>query len=553
MSSEETFLSFARLCESLEKESHRKKLAQILADYLKSLSPQDAAFAAIFTAGKPLPSSSLNVSGATLWSAVSKIVDLPQHVLVEIAEGSVDVGEAIYKIFSESRQAIEPTLTLSEVAATFERMSKTSGQHSKQKRTDLLAMLFGKATPTEAKWIGKIISAEMRHGASEGIILDALANLAGVDRKEIEIAYMFSPRLDLLVRGIIQRGSSYIDEVGLSMFSPIRPMLATACPTVEEAFNLMGAACSFEYKLDGLRVQIHKLEDEVRLFSRTLKPLTDAFPEVCETIARAIKARGFIGDGEVIAVRENGTPLPFQILSSRITSKPGRLPFEDVRVHLYAFDVLLADDEQLWKSSYHQRRQALLRIVPHELVVPALVPQSASEAQAFFESAISSGYEGLVAKHLSSPYRPGHRGKHWLKIKKKTTLDLVIVAAEYGYGRRHGWLSNYLLAVRDDKTGKYLPVGKTFKGLSDDEFRYLTQRLSSLKIAAEGPMVIVKPEVVVEVSFGDIQVSKRYQSGFALRFARVERIREDKDPSETDTLTTLKGLFEKQSRRNGGA
>ena len=318
---------------------------------------------------------------------------------------------------------------------------------------------------------------------------------------------------------------------------------------------------ALEYKLDGARVQIHKGGKEVRIFSRHLKEVTESIPEITTQIQKEIQAKEAIFDGEVIATNSQGKPLPFQELMRRFRRvQKVELSMKEVPVRLFLFDLLYMNGRSLIDLSYKERWKCLKEISPEDLLVPRIITGEISEAKSFLKEATISGHEGLMAKSLESPYTPGARGKRWFKIKPAETLDLVIVAADWGSGRREGWLSNYHLACRDSETGEYWVIGKTFKGLTDEEFTRMTQALLKLKIPPLSPFnkgglgdytVYVKPQIVVEVTYNEIQKSPKYESGFALRFARITRIREDKTPQEADTLTHLKDLYQRQFRYKG--
>lgn len=567
---DDSFLAFAETCEALSRESGRKKLAALVAAYLGSLEVGDARTASLFLLGTPLESGSrIDLGGALLWQAVQEVVEdaspAPRADYSEVTKDAVDVGEAVYAVLEAGKthrktdrkghREEHPSghVSLGEVRATFERIRAATGAGSVGTKRRLLAGLIRGMSPLEAKWLAKIATGEMRHGVSEGLLLDAIALLAGVERAKVETASMFESSLENLVEGALSAGGAYFDTAGPVLFRPLRPMLAEVAGSVEDALEELGGRCLFEYKLDGARVQIHKEPGRVRIFSRALRDLTENLPEIALECSRKIEASTAILDGEVIAVGGDGAPLPFQDLSTRLTSKPSSLGLpSEIAASLRLFDVLLAEGAAVTDRPLEERRAVLRSVTDADVVVESLTTGSAAEAQAFYEKALAAGHEGLMAKDLSSTYRPGTRGKHWLKIKKKATLDVVIVAAEYGYGRRHGWLSNYHLAVRDEKTGKFLPVGKTFKGLTDIEFEEMTGRLLALKVSEQDWAVVVRPETVVEVSFGDVQRSSRYESGYALRFARIERLREDKKPDEADTLERLKQIFLAQGPRKDG-
>jgi DNA ligase-1 len=325
-------------------------------------------------------------------------------------------------------------------------------------------------------------------------------------------------------------------------------MLAAPAANIGEAFRILGARFAIEHKLDGARVQIHCTPAGVRIFSRRLNELTPSLPEVAEAMA-PLTPRLAIFDGEVIATDVHGRAIAFQELMRRFgrTRDIERMRVEQP-VRLFLFDLIGLDGELLIDQPYEKRYAALAGLCGDHGLERAgrILPESAADGQAFYARAIAGGYEGVVAKALDSSYMPGVRGRGWLKIKAARTLDLVIVAADWGYGRRHGWLSNYHLAARDEATGGYAEVGKTFKGMTDEDFREMTERLQALKIDETRGTVYVKPEVVVEVAYSDIQRSPRYAAGMALRFARIIGVRTDKSPEEADTIAAVAEAFDRQ-------
>jgi DNA ligase-1 len=327
-------------------------------------------------------------------------------------------------------------------------------------------------------------------------------------------------------------------------------MLAQTAESAGEALAAFGGRAGVEEKLDGARVQIHRRGDECRLFSRRLQELTPSLPDVVDLVRTGLAAPAAIVEGEVIPVAPDGGLLPFQELMRRFrrVKDVARLVAE-VPVRLRLFDVLQAGDVPLVDRPYAERWAALERVRGGLETVRRIVPSTAAEAEAFLARALADGLEGVMVKGLDAPYAPGVRGRGWLKVKRAESVDLVIVAADRGYGRRHGWLSNYHLAARDEETGRLEPVGKTFKGLTDAEFRAMTERLSALALGEEGATVFVTPRVVVEVLFSDLQRSPTYRAGLALRFARIARIRDDKAPEDADTLQHLRAIFARQQAR----
>jgi DNA ligase-1 len=330
-------------------------------------------------------------------------------------------------------------------------------------------------------------------------------------------------------------------------------MLAQVASGVDEALAEHGGRTAFEYKYDGARVQIHKRGNEVRVFSRRLTDVTQSLPEVVEAIKANIKTDEAIVEGEVIAVNDNGHPIPFQHLMRRFKRvHEVRGMAEKIPVRLYLFDVLFLDGKSLISLPYVQRRKVLAENAGEIPLTTQIVTDKKERAETFLSKAMDAGHEGLMAKKLDSPYTPGTRGKRWFKIKPVLEpLDLVITAAEYGYGRRHGWLSDYYLAARDAATGEFLTVGKTFKGLTDAEIIEMTRRLKELAVHEERNRVVVLPKIVVEVAYNEIQKSPKYKSRMALRFARISRVRDDKSPEDADTIEKVREIYERQFAKKG--
>jgi DNA ligase-1 len=349
----------------------------------------------------------------------------------------------------------------------------------------------------------------------------------------------------------ITEGSDALAAVGLRLFTPIKPMLAQMAEDIPSALDAHGGRSAFEYKLDGARLQIHRDGETVRIFSRRLTDVTESLPDIVEAAGR-LEADTVLVEGEVVAVDPAGRPLPFQDLMRRfqrvhdIEKVVERIPLE-----LYLFDILYLDGETLLEAPYEERWAALECVAPSEFLAPRILTADPQDAKEFLEACMDAGHEGLVAKAVDSAYAPGKRGKRWLKVKPVETLDCVIVAAEWGSGRRRGWLSNYHLAVYDEANDAFAMIGKTFKGLTDEEFAMITERLQGLKEEDIQWGIRVRPEIVVEVAYNEIQQSPHYESGYALRFARISRIREDKGPKETDTYAGLHARYQAQFARKG--
>jgi DNA ligase-1 len=439
-----------------------------------------------------------------------------------------------------------------EVFRAFEEIAQTAGRGSRVRKQTLLRQLLERATPVEAKYLAKVIYQEMRHGVSEGILLEGIAKSAGVRTPLVRRANQFWGDVGEVALVALSEGESGLSEATVRLFRPIKPMLAQTADDLSEAFERYGGRLALEYKLDGARVQIHRQEDEVRVYSRNLADVTASLPDVVAAVRDKLAATAAILEGEAVAVDAQGRPLPFQHLMRRFRRKHAvAATAEEIPIQLYLFDLLCGEGRSLVDVPGEDRWAALENAAGMLNLVPRVVPETIEQGKAFAEAAHRDGHEGVMAKDLDSTYAPGVRGKSWLKLKRVASLDLVIVAADWGYGRRHGWLSNYHLAARDEVTEQYQVVGKTFKGLTDAGFRNMTERLLDLERSRVRGTVVVRPAVVVEVLFNEVQASSQYDSGLALRFARITRVRDDKTPAEADTIQTLRRFYESQFAYKG--
>jgi DNA ligase-1 len=552
-----SFEELALLGEQLEKTTGRLRLAEMIAQFLQRLAPDEIPSGLRLLIGQIFPEwdeRALNLS----WRAVSKIAEeLTEATDADrqtIYSEAVDAGEAMLLLFEEFRAnpPQPPPLTILEVYQTFEQIAETSGKGSRARKEKHLRSLLLRATAVEAKYLVKNVVREMRHGVSEGIVLDAIAQASGAKKKVVRRANMLCGDLGEVAAVALSKGQAGLVEIRPQLFRPLKPMLALTAKDLADAFDHHRGEIALEYKLDGARVQIHKDDSTVEIYSRNLSRVTKSLPEIVEEVGAQARVETAILEGEVIAVDDEGRPLPFQHLMRRfrrvhkITEIAQQVP-----VQLYLFDILYRDGQSLVDLPNHERWQILEETKGNTLAVPRMVPHDVVEGEAFAREAYRKGHEGLMVKHLVSPYSPGVRGKAWFKVKRTISLDLVIVAADWGYGRRHGWLSNYHLAARDEEEGSFLDVGKTFKGLTDEEFKEMTQRLLALETHRSGGTVFVQPKVVVEVLFNEIQASSQYESGLALRFARISRHREDKSPDAADTIQTMRQLFQQQFEHKG--
>jgi DNA ligase-1 len=555
------FKSLAELLEKVEATKKRLEIIGMTADFLRRLNSEEVEPAVAMILGRAFPKWSqktLDVSWATLTGILQGVTGVDWDVFREAFSGTGDVGAAVKAVFEKTKvkkQALllEKTLTVTEVRRMLQSIAATAGSGSREKKERLIAALLSQASPVEAKYLVKIFVGEMRTGLYEGLMEQAVAKAFDVHLAIVQKASMALGDIGEVAAIAKTAGKKGLSQVGFQVLRPVKLMLAQTADDVSDALAEHGGKTAFEYKYDGARVQIHKQGGEVRVFSRRLTDVTQSLPEVVEAVKGDIKADEVIVEGEVIAVDANGQPIPFQHLMRRFKRvHEVRNVAEKIPVELYLFDVLYLDGESLISLPYVQRRKVLAENVSAIPLTRQVVTDKKERAEKFLKDAMDAGHEGLMAKKLDSPYTPGTRGKRWLKIKPVLEpLDLVITAAEYGYGRRHGWLSDYYLAARDAETGEFLNVGKTFKGLTDAEIIEMTRKLKELTVRQERHRVVVFPKIVVEVAYNEIQKSPKYRSEMALRFARISRIRDDKSPEDVDTIEKVREIFESQFAKKG--
>jgi DNA ligase-1 len=422
------------------------------------------------------------------------------------------------------------------VEAAFTAIGALRGTGSSGARRAAVAELLARADAEEQAFLVRLLIGDLRQGALAGVMADAVARAAGVPAGEVRRALTLHGDLAAIAAIALADGSAGLAAVHLEVGRPLAPMLAGSAADVPAALEKICPA-AVDHKLDGARLQVHRSGDDVAIFTRTLDDVTARLPEVVES-ARALPVRSVVLDGEAIALRPDGRPEPFQVTASRFGTRGAR----SVPLTPLYFDVLHLDGEDLLDQPLARRSAALEAIVPDEHRIARTVVDDAAAAQAVFDEAVAAGQEGVVIKALDAPYAAGRRGAAWLKVKPVHTLDLVVLAAEWGHGRRRGRLSNLHLGARDEETGGWAMLGKTFKGLTDELLDWQTERLLALETGRDGIAVLVRPELVVEIAFDGVQTSSRYPSGMALRFARVKRYRDDKTAAEADTLATVRAI-----------
>ena len=463
-----------------------------------------------------------------------------------LAQGRIGIGYRSLQSAMPGGPALGEPLTLLGLDGSLDELAREKGEGSAERRARGLRTLLERTDDAGRRFLFELLTGELRQGALDGLVLDAIAQASDLPAADVRRAAMFAGGVGEVARAALAEGAAGLARFSLRLLSPVAPMLANPAGDAEDALERLGEA-AFEYKLDGARLQVHRAGDEVRVFTRHLQDVTARVPEVVEW-ARALPVREAVVEGEALALRPDGRPRPFQETMRRLGR---RLEIEaarrDVPLSSFFFDCLFLEGEgSLVDRPYADRALGLRRIVGPESLLPRVVTSDPDEAERFFVRALEAGHEGLMAKSLTAPYAAGQRGFHWLKLKPHHTLDLVVLAVERGSGRRQRWLSNLHLGARDLESGQFVMLGKTFKGLTDELLEWQTQALTALQVESDGWVVRVRPELVVEIAFSDVQESPRYPAGLALRFARVRRYRPEKPAAEADTLQAVRAIFERQ-------
>lgn len=465
----------------------------------------------------------------------------------EVPQGRIGLGYTTLQAALEEAPATAETLSVEDIDGALTHLAGIRGTGSGARRAAALRDLFARATAAEQQFLWRLLTGELRQGALTGVMIDAIAAAAQLPVTAVRRAAMYSKNLADVARAALVEGGTALEQFGLELFSPVAPMLAQTAADVDEALQQLPAAVAFEWKMDGARIQVHKAVATVRVYTRALNDVTAAVPEIVEAVA-AFTANELILDGEVLAFDAAGRPRPFQVTMRRFGRK---LRVQELRAELplqaFFFDCLRFDGKGIAALPTRERAEILAAVVPPAMRMPRLVTASAAVASAFYEQALAAGHEGVMAKALDAPYEAGNRGASWLKIKRAHTLDLVVLAAEWGHGRRRGKLSNLHLGALDPVTGEYVMLGKTFKGLTDAMLDWQTAQFLARESHRDPATVYVRPELVAEIAFSDLQASTRYPGGLALRLARVKRYRADKRAEEADTMDAVRKIFAAQA------
>lgn len=469
-----------------------------------------------------------------------------QYLSGETRQGRFGIGYAVLQAARADVAASDATLSVCDVDTRLTEIAGIRGTGSAARRADALRDLFSRATLPEQEFLLRLLVGELRQGALAGVMVDAIAAAAEIPAARVRRAAMYSKSLGAVAHAAMVDGGATLDRFQLELLSPVAPMLAQTAADVADALEQLEGEVAFEWKMDGARIQVHKDGDTVHIYTRSLNDVTAAVPEIVEAV-RAFPPRQMILDGEAIAFTAAGRPHPFQVTMRRFGRK---LDVDKLRAELpiqaFFFDCLRLEDRSLADLTTRERYDALVRAVPDALRMPRIVTAFEPEGRAFYEAALAAGHEGVMAKSLDAPYEAGNRGAGWLKIKRAHTLDLVVLAAEWGHGRRTGKLSNLHLGALDPATGEYVMLGKTFKGLTDVLLEWQTQEFLAREVRRDNYTVYVRPELVVEIAFSDLQASPRYPGGLALRLARVKRYRSDKRLDEADTMDSVRKIYESQ-------
>jgi DNA ligase-1 len=468
----------------------------------------------------------------------------------ETQQGKLGVSYAALRVASAGAHVDSPVLTITDVDAAFAELAAVSGAGANARKMRRLEALLVRATPEEQDFIARLIVGELRQGALQALVLEAVAAAAGVAVTQVRRAAMSAGGLPAVAQALLHEGAAALASYSIQLMQPVLPMLSQSADDTAAALRVLGTA-AFEWKIDGARVQVHKAGDEVRVYTRNLNDVTPRVPEIVGAV-RAAARRNLILDGEAIALQPDGTPQSFQLTMRRfgrkldVAAKQRELPLS-----VFFFDCLMCDEEVLAERPASERFGALASALAPGLIIPRIVTAEPAEAAGFFEQALAHGHEGVMAKSLTAPYEAGRRGAGWIKVKRANTLDLVVLAAEWGNGRRRGWLSNLHLGARDEANGGFVMLGKTFKGLTDQVLEWQTRQFLGLETGREGAIVRVRPVLVVEIAFNEVQASSRYPGGLALRFARVKGYRPDKRPEAADTIEAVRALYAAQVHAGG--
>jgi DNA ligase-1 len=549
------FREFAEFCESIEKITSTLELTARISEFIRKIEDeQDLYNVVLFIMGRIYPTwdeRELGVGVGLLYEALENVSGKKKERIEDLVRELGDLGLVSARLVGErSMLTLEfEELTIKRLREIFDEISGLTGEGSRKRKILLLTGLYGQSTPLEAKYITRLIMNEMRLGVGEGIVRDAIARAFGVSEEIVERAYMITNDLGKVAVIAKKYGRKGLEELKVQLGIPVKMMLAQVAESFEEAIRSGNIAV--EWKFDGSRVQIHWGNGVLKIYSRKLENVTNALPEIVEEVKKNVK-EGVILDGEVIAVKD-GRPMPFQHVLRRFRRKHDVLKMvEKIPLQLYVFDVLYANGEVI-DMPLKERRNILKEYVNESerlKIAEQIITDEKGTIERIFNEAVNAGHEGVMLKNPNSPYIPGKRGKHWLKLKSvMETLDLVVVGGEWGEGKRSHLISSYELACLDTTTGKLLKAGRVATGFTDEDLEELTEIFKQIIVYRHGKIVEFLPKYVFEVAYQEIQKSPKYESGYALRFPRFIRLRDDKDVNEADTIERIEKLYELQTKK----
>lgn len=565
-----SFREFSETCQAIEKISSTIDTTNRVADFLKKVDVEELPIATHFIMSEVFPAWSgeqLGIGTSLLYAALSRASGMSVKSIESLLRTTGDIGDTALLILKEKRKnqvtfssffEEQPELSITEVYNRFKIASEASGKGSQDIKIKNLQFLFNSSTPREAKYISRLALEELRIGVGEGVVRDAIAKAFSVPVDVVEHAFMVTNDLGIVAATAKEGGIEALKRLGVEINRPIKMMLSQISPDIVADIREMGEA-AIEWKFDGARIQIHKAGNSVMLFSRKLENVTNSLPDLVEIIRKHVKAESAILDGEAVAVDENGKPRAFQEILKRFRRKYNvEEKALGIPIQLNLFDIMYLNGKTLIDLPLIERRKALESCVESSTedsksicVSKQVITGDLKLIEQIYKEALKAGHEGLMVKNPHSVYSPGKRGKNWIKKKPlMETLDLVVVGAEWGFGRRANLIGSYTVACYDPETDRFLQVGKVGTGLTDDQLKELTEMLSDLMEGVEaGGVFAVRPKIVLEIAFEEIQKSPNYNSGFALRFPRFIRIRDDKDPEEADTIQRIEKVYSQQLKR----
>ena len=564
------YATLAKAFEELEKTSSYLKKNEVIVSLLKRTLAEEMERGILLLLGRAWPayvSKETGVGLQQLKKAVAEAAGYSPAEVDKLMNQVGDLGEVAKQLLAKKKQVtlFAEQLTVKKVFDNVKRLPEITGEGSVDRKIASIAELLTSATPLEAKFIVRAVLGDLRIGVAEGRLRDAIASAFDVKPEVVEHAYMLTTDYSIVAKAVATGGEKGLEKLGIAVGHPVNPMLAQRAETIEEVLKRMKGKAGFEIKLDGIRVQVHKDSDKVSLFTRRMEDYTSMFPDLVGPLRQALKPKRAIVDGELVAIdKRTGKPMPFQEVLKRRRKYEIKRTIEQIPVEIHLFDVLMSDGGIMLDESYVERRKALERMIKpvkgKVMVVEQRVLSKPDKIKEFMDWAIKIGHEGLLAKDLGASYRAGRREFVWLKLKPVLeTLDLVVVGALYGRGKRAGFFGSYVLAARDEKTGRFQTVTKCGSGYTDEDLKELTKIFKKIQLKKPHPDVDIEidcdyycePKIVFETSFEEIQVSpaEKHSSGMGLRFPRYMRIREDRRPEEINTVQEIRKLFEQQEKR----